>query len=92
MLELRGLLSPAVALVSWAANLGVRYTRHIAGVVRYSVVGPGYGCMTVSHTDDSRMNWGTSGRCAVVRVCSHTGVVWSCRSVVAIGAAVVLVY
>jgi hypothetical protein len=91
-LELRDLPSPAVVLVSWAANWGVRYTRHIAGVVRCRAVGLGCGCRTVSHTDDSRMSWETSGCCAVLRVCSHTGVIWSCRSVGAIGAAVVLVY
>jgi hypothetical protein len=91
-LELRDLPSPAVVLVSWAANGGVRYTRYIAGVVRCRAVGLGCGCRTVSHTDDSRMSWETSGCCAVLWVCSHTGVIWSCRSVGAIGAAVVLVY
>lgn len=66
--------------------------RHIAGVVRCRAVDPGCGCMIVSHTDDSRMSWETSGCCAVVRVCSRTGEIWSCRSVGAIGAAVALVY
>jgi hypothetical protein len=35
-------------------------------------VGLGCGCRTVSHTDDSRMSWETSGCCAVLWVCSHT--------------------
>lgn len=94
VVDLRGLLSGAVALVSsGVASWGFRYTRHIAGrVFRCRDVDSGCG-MIASHMDDSHMSGETSGCCsAVVRVCSHTEEIWSCQSVGAIDAAVALVY
>lgn len=93
VVELRGLLSGAVALVSsGVVSWEVRCTRHIAGwVFRCCAVVPG-GCMAASHMDGSHMSGETSGCCTVVvQVRSHTEEIWSCRSVGAIRAAVALV-
>lgn len=94
VVELRGLLSGAVALVSsGVVSWEVHHTRHIAGwVFRCRAVGPGGGCMTALHMDGSHMSGETLGCCTVVvQVRSHTEGIWSCRSVDAIDAAVALV-
>lgn len=92
-MELRGLPSGAVALVSWMlVSWGVRCTRQVAGLeFRCRAVVPGGGFVAVSQPEDSHMSGETSECCSgIVLVRLHTEEIWSCQYVGSIGVEVAL--